>query len=147
MATDKYLNKILVIALCSLFGADMACADEKDKSFELINSNLPGTNLEKFSAKNLVDQHDINSLPIQLRDHAALSIKYKYLYITAPTQRTGGFQFEITPISKNQFNICLRSPPPMAAVTMGMSTPIALIKIPKYAHISSQIKECSAPKD
>ena len=125
----------------------MAFANIKSKPYDLVNSNQAGVNFEKFTTKDLLNHDDVKSLPNDLREHAALSSKYRLIYISAPTQKTGGFQFEVRVKNSLEFIVCLKAPSPMTPVTMAMSTPIALLTIPKHAHIVSQIKECPVPKD
>jgi hypothetical protein len=125
-------------ALTLLFLTSLAFnlqAKQAVKSEYLIfNSNLPAISSNKFSISKV---NDPDQLPADLKSFYIPSANYDYYFLIGPTQTSGGYLFEF-----DNF-ICLKKPAPMTAVTMGLSTPVALIKVKNDLNLKNKIGFCN----
>jgi len=107
----------------------------------IATSNLPSEISQKFSLKKISDDLDLNKLPEEFRKLVMATNEYDYYFAISPTKKFGGYIFE-THKAKKVYTICLRAPKPMSAVTMAVTTPIALITVRKGAELNPMIVEC-----
>ena len=135
---SKIANSILVYVLCS---SQVLSSGIHSGDISISSSNLPSEISQKFSLKKISNGQDINKLPEEFRKLVISMNVYDYYYAISPTKLSGGYIFEAHKAKKG-YTICLRAPEPMSAVTMGLTTPIALIAVHKNATLNQVIKEC-----
>jgi hypothetical protein len=68
-------------------------------------------------------------------------VKFDFYLAQSPTQRSGGFVFQIIENS-NPLRICLKKPEPLAAVTAALTNPMALIKVTKGFNVKMDLGFC-----
>ena len=141
MKLFNVFSSLAPIFICVIFTSKISSASIASGDISITISNLPSEMSREFSLKKISSYQVLNKLPEEFRKLVMATHEYDYYYAVSPTKGSGGYIFEIEN-SKKEYRICLREPMPMSAVTMALTTPIALITARKGVKINPVIVEC-----
>jgi hypothetical protein len=123
-----------------LFGCGNTLVDQA-KMPEVINGNSVSQVTSGFKLIKIQSSFDFDLLPRELSIYKTQIDQFDFYLAQSPTQSSGGFSFEITQ-NTNPLIICLKKPPPLAAVSAALSNPIALIKVTKGFNVQMTLGFC-----
>ena len=138
--TNLYKHYIYLLLLLLLFGCGNTLT-RPTNSIEIINQNSATLIVDKFKLTKLQEEADFDGLPKGLVGYKNQMVKFDFYLAQSPTQRSGGFVFQIIENS-NPLRICLKKPEPLAAVTAALTNPIALIKVTKGFNVKMGLSFC-----
>lgn len=141
MKLFSLFSRVTPIFICVIYASKISSASIASGDISITISNLPSEMSREFSLNKISSYQDLNKLPEEFRKLVMATQEYDYYYAISPTKGSGGYIFEIEN-SKKEYRICLREPMPMSAVTMALTTPIALITARKGVKINPMILKC-----
>jgi hypothetical protein len=138
----KFILAKFCIALI-LFLPFLVEADDKkvDLDYQVYNFSLYGDSISEFSIKK-INASEINQylLPEVSKNIQTTGSKDLFL-LSAPTQNTAGYSFEITR-RKKKLNVCLRMPSKEQNVSMVVTNPSAILITQKDLKVFLSIDYC-----
>ena len=141
MKLFSLFTRVTPLFICVIYASKISSASIASGDISITISNLPSEMSREFSLNKISSYQDLNKLPEEFRKLVMATQEYDYYYAISPTKGSGGYIFEIEN-SKKEYRICLREPMPMSAVTMALTTPIALITARKGVKINPVIVKC-----
>ncbi|MBU3575758.1 hypothetical protein [Polynucleobacter sp. UK-Mo-2m-Kol15] len=141
MIPFKLLSKIMLIFISAIYSSQFISAGSLSGNISIATSSLPSEISQQFSLKKISNNQDVSILPEEFRKLITSINDNDYYYAVSPTKGSGGYIFEVNR-TQNVYEICLRTPKPMSAVTMAVTTPIALITVRKGEELNPMIVEC-----
>lgn len=134
-------NIFVFLILLSLFG----CGNTRIKpsqEVEIISGNSVNAVVKEFKLTRLLKVSDFEGLPNEFNRFKNQLNQFDFYYAQAPTQKSGGFVFEVISNPRGLV-ICLKKPDPLSSVTTALTNPIALIQVKRGLIVNAQINYCN----
>jgi len=112
-----------------------------DHDYQIYNFSRYGDSVREFSVKKINSSEISQYAPPEVIQNIDTTSKENLFFLSAPTQNTAGYSFEITR-RKNDLTVCMRRPSKDQMVLMVITNPVAILWVKKNFKIKISSESC-----